>query len=323
MPQPTKGSVHVDRPLTNISVAYANNGPFIADRVFPNVPVSKQSDVYFKYTKADWLRSIAQKRAPGTPSAGGGWTVGTDSYRAEVTAIHKDIDEQTRANADVPLSLDREATMWVTRQILLAREIEWASTYMAASTWGTDVTGVTSSPSSSQFIQWDQGAATPVEDVTGAQLTVQSTTGVEPNVFVVEPFVAHALRNNSDVIERIKYTQRGVATNDLLAAMFGVDDFFVVSGIQDTSNEGATESPGFIQTDKDALLVYRASTPSLMEPSGGYTFVWTGLIGSVQGWQIKRFYLDEIESDRVEGQSAYDQKLVAADVGYYFDGAIA
>ena len=71
MPQPNINSVHVDAILTNISVAYLQNQDnFIADKVFPVIPVDKKSDKYFTYTKNDWFRDEAQRRAPGTESAG-------------------------------------------------------------------------------------------------------------------------------------------------------------------------------------------------------------------------------------------------------------
>ena len=57
MPQPTQSQVHVDAILTNISVAYLQRAEnFIADKVFPVVPVDKQSDKFFTYDKNDWLR---------------------------------------------------------------------------------------------------------------------------------------------------------------------------------------------------------------------------------------------------------------------------
>ena len=42
---PSRGDVHVNRPLTNISIAFLQTQEaFVADRVFPNIPVTKQSD---------------------------------------------------------------------------------------------------------------------------------------------------------------------------------------------------------------------------------------------------------------------------------------
>ena len=67
MPNPLVSDVHVNQPLTNISIAYIQQATaFIADKVFPNVPVQKQSDRYFQYLKEDWLRVEAQERAPAT-----------------------------------------------------------------------------------------------------------------------------------------------------------------------------------------------------------------------------------------------------------------
>ena len=68
--QPTQNQVHVDRVLTNISVAYIQSAEdFIAGRAFPELPVVKQSDIYFKYNKDDWFRDEAKQRSDGAPTA--------------------------------------------------------------------------------------------------------------------------------------------------------------------------------------------------------------------------------------------------------------
>jgi hypothetical protein len=47
MPNPTQADLHVNVPLTNVSIAYIQKADaFIATKVFPKVPVSKQSDLY-------------------------------------------------------------------------------------------------------------------------------------------------------------------------------------------------------------------------------------------------------------------------------------
>src|SRR4051812_35776166 len=101
MAQPMRSSVHVDRVLTNVSVAYLQSQDnFIATKVFPNIPVDKKSNVYFTYTKNDWFRDEAQVRAPASESAGSGYGVSTASYSADVFAFHKDVDDQVRDNSD-------------------------------------------------------------------------------------------------------------------------------------------------------------------------------------------------------------------------------
>jgi len=53
---PQLSSLHIDRGLTNLSVAYTNED-YVADRVFPGLPVDKRSNKYFVYDRTAFLRS--------------------------------------------------------------------------------------------------------------------------------------------------------------------------------------------------------------------------------------------------------------------------
>jgi len=97
----------------------------------------------------------------------------------------------------------------------------------------------------------------------------------------------------------------------------------VASAIKNTAAKGQTAAHSYI-AGKAAALFYVPPAPGLMTPSAGYTFAWTGFAGAGgEGQRIKRFRLERIESDRVEGQMAYDHKKVAADLGYFFNTIIA
>jgi len=325
MPNPTAGDIHVNQPLTNISIAYIQSaGGFIADKVFPNVPVQKQSDRYFQYLKEDWFRVEAQERAPGTESAGGGWRIdNTPTYYCRIYAVHKDIDDPTRANADAPINLDRDATEWVTQQLLLKRETTWASQYFVTGVWGTDRQGVTSVPTGNQFVRWsDHTNSDPIADIDASIMSIASTTGYKPNTLVVSPDVFGKLKNHPKILDRVKYTQRAVITEDILAGLFGIEKFLVPWGVVNTAAEGATENTNFIFSGK-VLLVYAAPQPSLLKPSGGYTFSWVGYLGAgQQGNRIKTFRMEHLASDRIEGEMSFDVKLVAPDLGVLFYDAI-
>jgi len=325
MPQPTIGDVHVDRPLTNLSVAWIQSQTdFVAARVFPVVGVAARSDLYYEYDRGDWMRIVAEKRAPGTPSAGGGYTVSTSSYFADRFSIHQDVDDLTRANADSPLAPDSDATQWVSEQMLRLREQEWATKYFAASVWTNEQDGVAAAPGANEFLRWDLGGSTPIDDVNAQALAMAELTGFKPNGIVTTPAVWNALRNHADIIERIKYTQTGIVSAQLLATLFEVQDFHVAWGISNTATEGATDAFSFL-LGKHMLLYYAAPSPGLRQPSAGYTFAWTGLQGASaagDGVRIKRFRIEENESDRIEADMAWDQKLVALDLGVFFATAV-
>lgn len=333
MPNPTPGDVHVNQPLTNVLIAYMQSADaFVADKVFPNVPVQKQSDIYARYDRSDFWRNMFKKRAPSTESAGGGWKIDTGAtYYAHVWALHRDIDDQLRANADSIFALDRDATEWLAQQALIAREVEWASKYFTTSVWTTDITGVSSSPSTGQVLQWNDSSSTPIADVKAQATVIHQLTGFRPNKLVLGREVWDGVSEHDDLLDRIKYggdnDRPAKVSRRAAAALFEVDEVLVADGIQVTSDENpsfeTSMTTAFI-AGKNALLVYAAPRPSIMMPSGGYTFSWTGLLGTGdQGQRISRMRIDTKKSDRIEGEMAFDQKLTCADLGVFFSGVVA
>ena len=143
-------------------------------------------------------------------------------------------------------------------------------------------------------------------------------TGYRPNKLVCGVQAFTELKNNSDVLDRIKYTQQGTATEGLLASLLGLEEVLVARAIRNTANEGATASYSRIYGASNALLAYAPKTPSLMHPSLGYTFTWSGYQGSNQGQRVSRFRMDHLRSDRIEMEMAYDQKLVSSSLGFFF-----
>jgi Phage major capsid protein E len=316
MPQPTRSDVHVNRPLTNMSVAYIQKATdFVADKVFGIVPVMKQSDRYFVYTKQYWFQTKAELRAPASETAGGGFHVdNTPSYFCDVWGFHMDVDDQTRANADQPLDLDRDATLYVTQNLLLRRETQFVKNYFKANTW----TGNGASNDFTPSTKWDNSSSNPMQDVDTLKSTIKSNTGYLPNCLVVAPDVFFALRNNAAVLDRIKYTQRGLVSEDLLATLFGVDKFLVAWAVNATSNENQASQSFSYLVSNQFLLVYANPAPSILQPSGGYIFSWQGLFGAgAQGNRISSFRMEHLKADRIEGEMSFAMKLVASDVGVF------
>lgn len=314
--QPSIQEVHVDAALTNLSIAYIQSqDAYIATKVFPIIPVEKQSDKYYIFDKNDWHRDEAQKRADNTESAGSGFGLSTDSYFADVWAFHKDVGFQARANADKQVALDRTSVQFVTQRLLLRQEIQWVSDFFTTSVWGTDAT-----PSNlwSDFANSD-----PIEDIETGKETILAATGFMPNTLVLGYQVFRKLKNHPDIVDRMKYTSAQNITAEILARMFEVERVLVAKAIKATNVEDETAAYGFTH-GKHALLAYVAPNPGEMEPSAGYTMHWTGVSGGLgAGVAIDSFDIREKKTTRYEGEMAFDHKVTGSDLGYFFNGAVA
>jgi hypothetical protein len=331
MPNPTQADLHVNVPLTNVSIAYMQSpNAFVADKPFPKVPVQKQSDLYWKYSKSDYRRTDVQRRAPGTETPGVGWNYTTDQYFCHVYGVHKDIDDQVRANADSTFNLEREATEFLTNQHLLKRDIDWSTAYFSTGVWGTEVAGVASSPTTGQFLQWDQPTSDPIGYISQLFIGFRQLTGFAPNICIMGAYVMSALKQHPDIIDRIKYTQRGIVTEDLIATLFDVDELYVSYATQatgpqinDAVQQDAASTYSFINDSTSVLFAYAPSSPSLQTPSAGYTFTWRGLLGGGgTGIRTKRFRMEHLSSDRIEAEQSYAMKVVCPDMGAFLRGAV-
>lgn len=316
--------VHVDVPLSNIAVAYMQSDTeFIADKVFPIVPVAKMSDKYPTYKKETFFRNRAKPWRPGTPMAQAGFDVEWPTYSCDFKGFEYPLGWDIKANADDQLQFDRTVTEFVTRVMLLGREVDWATKYFTTGVWGTDMTGVASNPTDNQFVQWsDYANSDPIGDFRKARLLIHKNTGFQPNTAVMSQEVFEVLADHLAIKDIYKYTQSGVLTTDLVARALRVDKLVVAGAVQITSPDGvASESYDWIY-GKRAWLGYVAPRPSILMPSAGYIFGWRGM---TKGYDvaIERHVESRAHADFIQGITCYDMKKVGADLGVLFDAAVA
>jgi Phage major capsid protein E len=337
MPNLTPSDVHVQVPLTQVMIAYAQQSKdFIADKVFPVVPVEHQSDIYYRFGRRAYLQTNAALRAPGTETPGVEWTKTQNTYTAQVWGLHTDIEDQLRSNADANFQFDTAGTELITQQLLLRRDLQWVSQYFASGIWGETLTGVASnSPTSTQFTQFDIAGSVPIEVFRAAKLRFKRRTGLMPNIAVFSANAYNALLDHPEIIERIKYTQAGFLTEELIARAIGIDQVLVASAVQATNYDEeivadtapTTQWITGASSAADAngiLLVYAAPRPSRNIPSAGYTFAWNGYLGaSAWGGQIRKFRMEHLRTDRIEIEAAYVCQVVASELGTFLSGCVA
>jgi len=335
MPMLTAQQVHIDAPLTNLTIAFLQDASnFIADRVFPRVAVSKKTDKYYIYNRADFNRTgQVQKRAPRTKAPRVGMSLSTDSYTAEVFSLSTDFDFETLANEDTMLDIRSAGAQMLMHQLLIDREIKWADTYFTAGVWGTEYDGVSGTPGAGEVKQWSSYVdSTPIVDVTNAMQAMQlKSGGFKPNVMVVGKQVRDVLVNHPDLLERLNggatVTNTALVTDAKIAEIFGVEEFLVMEAVKNTAAEGLAEANAFIG-GKSAALFYRPRAAGLMIPSAGYTFTWNELDNaSGYGIDIRSYTGDFLRvegiAELLEANMAYDQKVVSTDLGVFFATIVA
>lgn len=322
------GDLHVSTSLTNVAIDYvANRAAFVAGKIFPRVNVDKQSNRYWIFDRDN--RDDFEKRAPATESSGLTMALSSDTYFAEKWALHYDVADEDYANADALIDIDRRVTNRLMNKGLLKQEKIFIAQWFDTQKWASESGGVTGSPSASQFVQWSDAASNPIEDIRAKATAVQLTTGgYRPNKLVLGQIVYDVLVNHPDIVDRIKYSSTpdspAIVSRRALAQLFEVEEIYVLNAVEDTAKENiaGTRTNAFVG-GKHALLLYSPSAPSTMEPSAGYTFMWTGLMGNApEGIRVKKFRMEELEAERIEAEMAFDMKQTASDLGHFFYQAV-
>jgi len=323
-----EGTLHVDRYLTGFSVNYVQDRRnFVAQRAARVIPVVKQTDKYVVYDRGYFWRDESGPRPLGGRPKQVGYKLGEGSYSAVEYALEHVVDDRQRSNVDEPIRLDENATILLTQKQMIKQDRVWATSFFATGKWSTEATGVVSSPSATQFIQFNDGTnSDPIGVIDQWKDTMHEKTGFMPNTLIMGSDVKRTLRSHPDIADRIKYTRTGIADEDILGQLFEVPNVFVARSIFNNANEGATDNFDYILDKKAMLLCYIEPNPGLDSPTAIANFAWTGLVPGLTnaiGGVMERGRDDRAHSDYFQNRMAWDLKQVAADLGVFFGQVIA
>src|SRR3990167_5309433 len=245
MPLPTINDVQAVNPvLTNMLIGYQQaDDRFVAGRVFPAVPVEKDSGTYFIFTKKYWFLDGLEERAPGASFARTGFGVESSTYKTLQYAVEEPLADETRANSQIPMDLEQAALRHIAQMSLIRKERAFAADFMATSVWGTDNTTAT---------DWDDfSAGDPVSNVLTATKTISDNTGQDANSLICGRIVDNALVNHPDILDRMKYVQAATLSNvrAVLANTLGLTNYWVSRASYNTANAGQAFSGSAIIDD--------------------------------------------------------------------------
>lgn len=319
---PLGSESHVSQPITTMCQNYMQSqADYVALKTTPKILVKKQTGKYFVFDKATLMANNFQRRGPGERLNRSGFRLSSVDFNCEVYGDATDLSNQQRANWDEAAlgNVDRSKARYLGNGFLQHFERAWASAFFANGLWGTSTTPGT---------LWSAQGSTPIEDVLAGKRTVKKNTGYEPNTMTVGYEVHEKLLRHPDIIDLIKHTSGpgnpAVANEETLAKVFGVAKYTVCKATKNTAGENETFSGDFVQ-GKHALLAYMADAPSKEEPSAAYIFAWDGVGEGVleEDVAITKYWDQDTRSDVWEIEVGYDLVICGADLGYFFNGAVA
>lgn len=276
MAQPNASELIVAGPLAEVSVAYRNLS-YIADRVFRIIDKVSPKAKIARYLKGAWFRDEAGIRGPGSRANRGGYPVDYLDIATKEFAFAKEVTDEDRRAVKVaggpPLKPDQDAIEFAADKIDLKKERRIASlvfttAWSGQAAGGEDAAGL-----------WAPNDATNtfIADVSTRIETVRANTGLRPNALLIDSGTYEKLKQLDELLNRIRYTQRGILTKEMLAALFDLEEVLVGEAIYSTAKESkagidftAANVWELTATKGSAFLFYRPQAPGLKIPAAGY-----------------------------------------------------
>lgn len=304
-----KTDVHVSQPLTNFAVSYMQDATsMIADKVMPAVTVSKEADKYFMFDRGNWRARTDTKRAAGSPSAKTTLPkLSTDTYLIEEYSLHEVVPQREIDEADAPLAPLQDATADIMEQLMLGKETAVCSAlFTVTAVCSTSVVSIAAAA------KWDYTTTTqPIDVVDVGSFAVAQQIGKMANTGICGAAVWKVLKNHDDILDRIKYTQKGIITNDIVASVMDFDNLYVGMAVNMSTDAGITSEATAYIWGKYFLVNYTNPTPRIKGVSHAYQFAKAGSQVKVSNWFDK-----DLNGNKVEGSVFYDKKIVSSLAAY-------
>lgn len=327
MPQNNVKELIVTGPLQNVSVAYKNTN-YIGDRVFRILDGIDPKAKIAVYSKGAWFRNDAGIRGPGAQAKRSGFPIAEVSFSTDEYAFASEVTDEDRRFAKSknapPLAPDTDAVEFATDKIDLSKEVR-VSALVTGNVWadgnsgGEDAQGLWSPTGSTNTF---------LADIAKGVKAIQSTSGVTPNCLVIDFATYNALKNCEELLDRIKYTQRGVFTKELLAALLELEEILVGSAIVNTAKEtkaGTEFTSKYIWEVNSGkgmgYLFHRPARPGRKTPAPGYQ-VRTAYEGG-QPRRVTTWREAAAHQDVYEVAEEADMVLVDAALGYLWKDTFA
>ncbi len=274
MPDNTLRSVHINQPLTSMSVGWHPQG-FIAEQVVAVVPVKKESDFYYVWNKGDAMRRVDTRRADGTRANQVDFGYSRQAYLCEEYALETKVTDRQRDNADSILQLAMSKTRRAQDLLLLDQEVRVASLFTTVANYaGTNTVNVGATATD----QWNNAAFNgnieKVLDDAREVVRRYSFNNMRSTIAIIPEAVAKIVKRDSKVRDLLKFTNSDLLVNgDLPPTMWNMK--IVIPSAVETLTREIYNTDTAVPTDvwgRDIILTMKPTGPSIDTPAHAYIF---------------------------------------------------
>jgi len=286
--------------LTELARGYSN-AAMIADAIFPMVSVSKEAGKIPEFTK-EAFKIYSTERAI---RANSNRINPDDRNEIDFVCVEHDLEYPVdyREQEDDVFDTQKHATFVVSEAIALRREKLCADIAQATGNYGSNTATLGAGD------KFTNTSSNPFTAFKNASEAIRAGIAKRPNVVIIGATAFAALKEHPALMERLKYTQTGLITPDILATMLDVEKVFVGDSIYVTDAGVNTD----IWSD-NVIVAYvpslKTSIPrSIYEPSFGYTL-------RKKNQPIVDTYSENGKVLLVRSTDIFVPKLVGSDAGY-------
>lgn len=291
----------VDPVLTNLARGYSN-AQYIAPTLFPIVEVSKEGGKIPEFTKESFKiynteRAIRARSNRISPE---------DRTEIDFVLTEHDLEypiDYREAQEDIFPTL-AHGTFVVTEGIMLRMEKLAADLAQNAANYPSG-NKVTLSASD----QFTDSSSDPFKIFKNASEAIRMKIAKRPNTCVIGATAYAALRQHPAIIDRIKYTQKGIVTAELLKSLLDFENLVVGDAVY--SNDAGVLSDVWSDNVIVAYIPPRQSdvARSIYEPSFGYTL-------RKKNNPIVDKYTEQGKVQIIRSTDLFLTKIVGSDAGY-------
>jgi hypothetical protein len=325
MALPSVSQITVPVANQNLTIQYKPEN-LIGERVFPILPLASPASKILKYSKANMFRleTGTLYRAEGGETKIFDWDLETQTVTPRQISAGESVPVEMidieQMPGQLPTNSIIDAVQHATARIDEFKE-KLISDVIYGNTW-LDGTNGGSAPSAGNG-GWalDTSANSFIKDVYNAKYQILQSTGIRPNVLVMDTQTFYAQQFNPIVSDKIKYTQRSVTTAELLAELLQLDEVIIGSSVYTGAPENkhtkspSTMTPIWSPSGHGNAFLFHREAPGLRVVTAGLQFrlPYRGSLRYVEGYYDfrKRSYVYTVTE-------AIDIAPVALDVGWSF-----